>query len=342
MDDHLVDEDELLLSDDETTPTKLSQHEEALLLGDEDLLNEASDNKTIAAPVVMHRSVVSTEPDAENQKIVITNAEDAPTVLEEVTAITSASIAETIPRESVTKPSELKIAEVLLTETLSQPLPTRRNVLKRNTLIAASPAVTPVLATPSIAASEEPGECSKKLRVEAVTFVPAVRHEVVTVVQTARHDVSDLKPTRPPLLELPKPRVPPTAVGCVVSAESDEFYPASSSQNSETDYTSSMAEDSDAVSVVAGNSLDTSDEREQTCLRQESLTDDATTAYSEVESELDGSQPPKRALLELETEDSDEGSERLNPKTRVERDTAAGKFDFLHFLSKISRLFFHT
>lgn len=317
-----IDEDELLLSDDETTP-KLSQHEEALLLSDEDLLNEATDKMTNATPVVQIIASVSTDPTTKNKDIFIKSSENEPTDPEEVIATTSASITEEKNQESVTKqPAEPKIVDELFTEKLEklpQPLPSRRNVLKRNSVVvttAASLAITPLLATPNTAA-EEPAEHSKKLRVEAATFVPALRHEA-----------SDLKPIRPPLLELPKPRVAPTAVVSLVSAESDEFYPASS----ETDYTSSLAEDSDAVSVVAGNcSLDIGDESETTPLTQESLTDDATTAYSEVESELDGSHPPKRALLELETEDSDEGSERLNPKTRVERDTSAGKRDFMHF-----------
>lgn len=324
IDDHfLVDEDELLLSDDETMPTKLSQHEEALLLGDEDLLSEATDKNSIVAPVVKVRTSVSPEPIVENKEIVVKSVDSAPTVPEEVTASTSASIADEIQEQPVTN------ADVLFTEKLSQPSPSRRNVLKRNSVVvtaaAASPAKTPLLETLSIVA-EEHAENSKKLRVEAASFVPAARHEVI-----------DLKPTRPPLLELPKPRVPPTVVASVVSAESDD-YTVSNSQNSETGYTSSMVEDSDAVSVVAGNSsLDTGDESETTTqLTQESLTDNAANAYSEVEYELDGNQPPKRALLELETEDSDEGSERLNPKTRVERDTAAGKhMIFRHFHYKI-------
>lgn len=325
IDDHfLVDEDELLLSDDETTPTKLSQHEEALLLGDEDLLNEATDKKTNAKPVVKVSTAVSTDCSAENKDVIMKCAEDAPTVSTEVTASTTASIADATPEESVTKPAEPKITDVLNTEKLSQPLPSRRNVLKRNALAVttvASAVITPLLTTPNIV---EPAESSKKLRVEAASFVPATRHEV-----------SDLKPTRPPLLELPKPRVPPTAVVSVVSAESDEFYAASCSQNSESDYISSIAGDSD-VSVVAGNSgLDIGDDSESIQLTQESLTDDTATACSEVESEMEGNQP-KNALLELETEDSDEGSERLNPKTRVERDTAAGKRDSMHFRNKIS------
>lgn len=311
-----IDEDELLLSDDETTPTKLSQHEEALLLGDEDLLNEATEKKTNPTPVVKVSIAVSSE----HNDVVIKSPENASTVPKELTASTRASIAEEKHEESVTKqPAEPKSADVVHTEKLLQP--PRRNVLKRNSVavMAAVPtAAAAILATPIIG---EPAESNKKLRVEAASFVPA-----------ARNEVSDIKPSRPPLLELPKPRVPPTAVS-VVSSESDEFYPAS--QNSGTDY--SMTGDSDAVSVAAGHySLDIGDDSETIQLTQESVTDDATTAYSEVESELDGSQPPKRALLELETEDSDEGSERLNPKTRVERDTSAGKRDFMHYFhSKI-------
>lgn len=317
-----IDEDELLLSDDETTPTKLSQHEEALLLGDEDLLNETTEKKTNPTPVVQVNTAVS----ADCNDVAIKSPENAPTAPKELTASTKASIAEEKHEESVTKqPAEPKIADLVLTEKPSQP--PRRNVLKRNpvaVMATVSTAAAAILPTPI---TEEPAESSKKLRVEAASFVPA-----------ARHEATDIKPSRPPLLELPKPRVPPTAVVVsVVSTESDEFYPAS--QNSETDY--SMAGDSDAVSVAAGNySLDIGDESETTQLTQESSTDDATTAYSEVESELDGNQPQKRALLELETEDSDEGSERLNPKTRVERDTSAGKSVVCIFINKIN-VFLH-
>lgn len=325
LDDNVLaaDEDELLQSDDgkqseewsnitkfmfksvfiESSPTKLSQQEEALLLDDEELLNCPQSDANISLcpeekeevppPDSIHISefrddfVTTTTPEPTTTNIISNEAEATSTENE----FTYASSRTPLKRGSDSKQRDSE---------------------------------------DSTSAAFE----SKKLRVDAPEFVPS--HTGDSELHIRDNDKNEENSDT----VVESMSYVSTSSSTIEGHPGDEIV---SSQKNILDTTDTSI----GLSLTADDDLeheikDDAAEQLPTCSSQttgehyaEEAADTASSSGME-ETEFDFStsnthrKPALLALPEFETEDSDEGNERLNPKHHVERDSADGKYCWLN------------
>lgn len=253
----------------ETSPTKLSQQEEALLLDDGELHNVPKKNIADDIPAAKTETLEQTNDD---------NVSTTTTDKEQVDNSTSAL--------NTKQSTNLK----------EKPLKVNRNILKRNSVVVAAETTAVLTATEN---EIEP----KKLRVEAPEFHPKESTseelvESINVVTVTGEIISENVMTEDESLEKSEPQL----------VENQSVF--------SNDTVESITEESDATVNNSQQSEIASD-----LLSQES----ATTSTKYTSEEIDSDYSLQGAIPEFETEDSDEGNERLNPKTRVEREIESGK-----------------
>lgn len=182
---------------------------------------------------------------------------------------------------------------------------------------------------------------AKKLRVEAPEFVPALYQSEL--------QVSEAEDREDDLVEESMSFVSTSTD--FVDLQDEELM---SSQNATSD--KELTESSISLSIMAMDELEpevsdeTDDTHQHVICSSQSTAEDASeineaassTGMEESDSDLTSCGKPddKHVLPEFETEDSDDGNERLNPKHRVERDNADGNFNLFFRSMNILKIFF--
>lgn len=284
----------------ESSPTKLSQQEEALLLDDEELLDyPPTDDTQIAAQ--HDESVALARPidESEFRDDLVTTTTPEPT--------TSDIVAEAATPEHAVGAAVDVVGS-------------SRAALKRTSDAQQCDADE----STAVALG------SKKLRVDAAEFVPA-RIDDSCPSSNANENNPDV------VIADHSEKLPTADTSAVSEREISTDDEMGSSQK-----TTSGAETSVSLGQMADDEyeLDAAEDAHQLADEPQSTLDDdgdgvneaasSSTGMEESDSDFGGSRTRHRtggallALPEMETEDSDEGNERLNPKHHVERDNSDG------------------
>lgn len=250
-DSELVNEDDLLLSDEETSPTNLSQQDEALLLDDDE----------------MHAKTGAVVPDDEIQS--------------------SESIGGELVAHLIDKPAEINTEENIceadsMPPVSSSPTPPPPPPVKHNRVALKRHSI-PDSPCSKVLPQQSSAVVNSELRADAAIFVPDTCSESVSSLVESTSEIesaaeSDIQASQVSTIS--------DSIDECISKETSSFGDVGSS------------------SVTTDNDVKMSQEM-----------------ASEAESDTVTSVSAANTTTELETEDSDDGNERLNPKTRVERDT---------------------